>query len=527
MRFLSRLKLWQKLAALVVAMAIPSLLLGIFYLSDANAQVALAQDEIEGARYVESVGAVLAELANHRGRLFALLAGESASRGEVSASETAMARDISAVDASDARVGGRFKVSDSWQSIKTDWESLRATGSKLTPDDAINRHTALIERLAKLAETVASRSGLNVDPSSQTAALIQIAVRNVPAALVASGDVRWYAARATIKGYLGGDDRMAIQLYRDAFAADFDAAARDLERASDEAKARIQPKIEAARAACQAFYGVVKDRIVGAQKLEITSSELFAASRNVTTTLQELSDVSYAAMNASVEQRLHDVTTWRNLTAGITAVALLVALALSWLITRSMAKPLSHAIAVFESISSGKYANEIRLQGTDEAAQVLHALGEMQSKLRTQIEKERAVAAENRRIRQALDKVSTSVVLADDHHRIIYLNETAQATFARNQGEIRKSIANFDAQQLPGASIDALAVDAAQQRRVLDALSGSDVQERSLGACTFRSVSNPVLGDHGERIGTVVEWTDRTPEVAVEREMQGMLTAVN
>ena len=35
MNFLSRLKLWQKLAVLVAAMAVPSALLGIFYLGGA------------------------------------------------------------------------------------------------------------------------------------------------------------------------------------------------------------------------------------------------------------------------------------------------------------------------------------------------------------------------------------------------------------------------------------------------------------------------------------------------------------
>ena len=60
------------------------------------------------------------------------------------------------------------------------------------------------------------------------------------------------------------------------------------------------------------------------------------ASNDVTTTLQQLSDVSYDAMNAAVQQRLSEVTIWRNLTAGITALALAFALALSWLITRSL-----------------------------------------------------------------------------------------------------------------------------------------------------------------------------------------------
>lgn len=511
MNFLSRLKLWQKLAVLVVAMAIPSALLGVFYLGGANSQVALAKDEIEGAKYVQALGGMLAEAANHRSRLFAVLTGDAAGRDQVSASESEMQRHIEEVDASDGEVGARFKVSDGWSAIKSDWDRLKSEGAKLSPDEAVARHNVLLDHIQKLGETVAARSGMTVDPSPETAVLIQIATRNVPGALIASGNVRWYAGRATIKGYLGGDDRMAIQLYHEAFAEHFDAAARDLDRASDDAKTRVRPKVEAARSAFSSFFGTVKEKILDAQKMEFTPADVNNAARDVSATLKELSDVSYATMNAAVQQRLSQVTTWRNLTSTITALALAFALALSWLITRSLAKPLAHAIDVFGNISSGKYDNEIRQNGHDEAAQVLSALNEMQSKLRTQIDSERAVAAENTRIRQALDKVSTSVVLADGHHQIIYLNETAQTTFARNQHEIRKSLPGFDAHRLRGSNLEVF---------------GPDAPERQLGGCTFRTISNPVVSDKGERIGTVMEWTDRTPEVAVEKEMQTMLTAV-
>ena len=129
MNFLSRLKLWQKLAVLVVAMAIPSALLGIFYLSGANSQVSLAQDEIEGARYAQALGAVLAEVANHRNRQFAVLTGDTAGRDQVSTSESDLERLISDVESSDSRAGVRFKVSEAWQSIKSDWASLKADGT--------------------------------------------------------------------------------------------------------------------------------------------------------------------------------------------------------------------------------------------------------------------------------------------------------------------------------------------------------------------------------------------------------------
>ena len=526
MQFLNRLKLWQKLALLVVAMAVPTALLGVFYLSGANAQVALASDEIEGARYVQSVGAVLAEASNHRSRLFALLTGDAARRDEVSSSEAEMDKLIAAVDVSDAKVGAAFKVSESWQTIKSDWDHLKAEGPKLSADEAVVRHNALIDRIFKLSETLAARSGLNVDPSAETAVLIQIATRNVPDALIASGNIRWYATRASIKGYLGGDDRMALGLYHNEFVEHFDSVARDLERASEDAKAKVRPAVEAARNAFNSAYGTVKEKILDSQKMEITTAEVYSATRDITSSLQQLSDVSYTAMNAAVQQRLSQVTTWRNLTAGITAIALGFALVLSWLITRSLSAPLARAVAVFGDISTGKYDNVIESAGNDEAGQVLKALDDMQAKLRTQIETERSFAAENSRIRQALDKVSTSVVLADANYQIIYVNETAQAMFARNQTEIRKTLANFDATRLRGASLDALSVDPAGTRRVLDNLTTSDAHERQFGHCTFRTVSNPVRNDKGERIGTVVEWTDRTQEVGVEKEMQNMLSAV-
>jgi hypothetical protein len=45
---LNRLKLWQKLGWLVLAMAIPAALVGFFYLRLAGSQVSQARDECRG-----------------------------------------------------------------------------------------------------------------------------------------------------------------------------------------------------------------------------------------------------------------------------------------------------------------------------------------------------------------------------------------------------------------------------------------------------------------------------------------------
>ncbi|MDE2052369.1 MAG: HAMP domain-containing protein, partial [Gammaproteobacteria bacterium] len=526
MQLLNRLKLWQKLALLVAAMAVPTALLGVFYLSAANGEVSQARNELAGAGYAHQVGAVLAQVANHRSLLFAVITGDTARRAELTESEAAIDKAVSDIDASDSQVAAQLGVADEWQGIKADWQQLKSDESKLTADDAVARHDALIGRLVKLGDQVVGRSALNVDPSPQTASLIQIATRDVPGALIASGNVQWFATRASIKGYLGGDDQMALHLYHDEVVGDFAATSRDLNGAPAAARARIVPAVQSAQGAFDGSYGIIQSRIINAQKMTITTAELFSDSRQISSSLQSLSDLAYSAMGTAVKERLSQVTTWRNLTVGITIVALAVALALSWLITRSLAAPLAQAIEVFGRIAAGKYDSAVDLSGSDEAGLVLRALDDMQGKLRTQIENERLVAAENARVRQALDKVSTSVVLADAQHRIIYLNDTAGATFARSQHEIRASLPDFAADRLRGSSLESLSADPAGERRELDTLSGSRAAERELGACTFRTVTNPVIDDSGARIGTVMEWTDRTQEVAVEKEMQGMLSAV-
>ena len=526
MQLLNRLKLWQKLALLVAAMAVPTALLGVFYLSTANSEVTQARNELAGAGYAHQIGALLDDVANHRSVLFAVLTGDTTRRYDLTTSELVIDKGVTDIDNSDATVGSWLGVANDWQTIKSDWQQLRSGELKLSADEAVAQHDALIARIVKLGNQVVGRSALNVDPSPQTVSLIQTATREVPGALIASGNVQWFATRAGIKGYLGGDDQMALHLYHDEVVADFAATARDLNGASTQAQELIAPALKQAQSAFDGSYGIIESRIINAQKISITTAELFSDSRAISSSLQSLSDIAYSAMDDAVQERLSQVTTWRNLTVGITIIALAVALALSWLITRSLALPLAQAIDVFGHIAAGKYDNTIDLTGTDEAGRVLCALDDMQQKLRTQIENERLVAAENARVRQALDKVSTSVVLADAQQRIIYVNETAGTVFARTQPEMRLSLPGFDARQLNGSSLEALAVDPAAERRELDTLAGSRTAERRLGGCTFRTVVNPVLDESGTRIGTVMEWTERTQEVAVENEMQGMLSAV-
>ena len=527
MQLLSRLRLWQKLALLVVAMAVPTALVGWFYVSSATQQVSQARLERDGGHYLDALNLFASEVVSHHARAFTFLNGDAARKSEVISEQAEVDKRAAAVDQVNGELGKRLGAADSWEALKSEWASLKSKTLQQSADDSDASHTAVMAHIQQLRDLVSVKSRLAADPDLGTRTLIHMASDYAPTTLIAAGNMRLRAVRAAIKGYLGGDDRMGIRIFHNRVLAQLETIRSDQSSLSGEAAARLQPVIAQANSAAGQFYAAIEAKILNASEMKSTGTDIYEAGVPADRAINDLCTASYEALRAALDKRASDLAFRRDWTAGISALALALAIALSWLITQSLARPLTAAISVFGRISEGHYDNQIETTGTDEAGQVLLALDEMQGKLRSQIDAERAVAAENTRIRHALDRASTSVVLADAQHQIVYLNDAAQASFTRNQPEIRKILPTFDAGRLRGSTLDALSTHPAQERRILDTLSGADVQERVLGEFTFKTISNPVLDEKGARLGTVMEWTQRTQEVRVEKELQGMLSAVN
>ncbi len=150
---------------------------------------------------------------------------------------------------------------------------------------------------------------------------------------------------------------------------------------------------------------------------------------------------------------------------------------------------------------------------------------EAAEKERQRIESERVIAAENARIRTALDNVSSNVMLADTERNIIYMNKNVTRLFTEAKDHIKKQIPHFEPDKLLGSNIDQFHKHPGHQEELLKNLAGSHESEFEIGGMTMKFVANPVTSEAGERLGTAVEWTDRTQEVAVEKEIDSLVEA--
>lgn len=177
-------------------------------------------------------------------------------------------------------------------------------------------------------------------------------------------------------------------------------------------------------------------------------------------------------------------------------------------------------VATVTAYGKGDYSVEMdRLPG--KKAIITEAIDGVRNSL-----KANADAAEyNARIKSALDNVSANVMIANNDLEIIYMNRTVGEMLSRAEADIRKQLPNFNASRLMGANIDMFHKNPAHQRNMLAHLSAPHKAELGLGGRRFALDVVPVFNDAGERLGSAVQWTDRTEEYRTEQEVSQLVEA--
>jgi methyl-accepting chemotaxis protein len=218
-------------------------------------------------------------------------------------------------------------------------------------------------------------------------------------------------------------------------------------------------------------------------------------------------------------------TAFRNSTILLFIIAIVGAALVGWLLMRAILRPLERTVGYFDRIAEGRYDNDIQVGRQDEIGQLLTALASLQIRMGFDVAEARRIANESLRVKIALDNVSANVMMADNDRRIVYINKAVEGMFRRAQGDIRKDLPHFDASKLLGANIDAFHKNPGHQSGLLASLTGTYRGTFNIGGRTMTVVANPVHNEQGERLGSVVEWDDRTAEVAVEKEVAELVEA--
>jgi methyl-accepting chemotaxis protein len=126
-------------------------------------------------------------------------------------------------------------------------------------------------------------------------------------------------------------------------------------------------------------------------------------------------------------------------------------------------------------------------------------------------------------IKKALDSSGTSTIIADKNNKLVYKNLSFSQLAASATREIKSKISNFNPDQLLGADIGMFYIDTNNPQSFLSNLSATHNADIQFGSKTINLNTTPII-ENNSRVGTVVEWSDRTSEVAVEKDIDHIIS---
>jgi len=239
------------------------------------------------------------------------------------------------------------------------------------------------------------------------------------------------------------------------------------------------------------------------------------------------SDALYAALEASGAAAFANSTAqfesnrWEILL--IASLALVAGLVIALRIVASVTRPLDDILATFRSLANGNFTRNVDLSRNDELGKVLQGLQAMQIQQGFSVAETTRVANDNLRIRIALDCVSANLRIADDDGLVLYANRGLLSTLQQIEPGLREQQPGFAVDRFVGSNIGAFYQDPAAALKSLRELKATRSTELDIGGRIYNVVTNPIINDRGERLGTVGEWIDRTAEINAQRSVAALI----
>lgn len=180
----------------------------------------------------------------------------------------------------------------------------------------------------------------------------------------------------------------------------------------------------------------------------------------------------------------------------------------------------------FSYLTNFVEGTQFDVQRKDEVGDLNTSLQAMSILIAYRQQQDRDVLRTHTRIEKALESVSASIALVDNRGRIQYLNPAAANILAeryRANGEVKPAKPD---EEIIGKRLTFWLDDPQANQTLLDT-SDDKESELHLWGRILSAKSLPVLDNNNERLGTVIEFRDRTHEIAVETQIKTIVDSAS
>ncbi len=465
----------------------------------------------------------------HRGQARQLIGGNESARPKLKDAADKVEAAIKAADAVIAHEGPQYGLDDAWGKLKAHWADVRAKAITVSAADSVKLHTELIGEINAFMTLIADNTNATLDPEASTYYLMTIFTDRAPDIVEALGRARARSVSAVLAKQVTVSDRVELETMLALSDQSLSVMQASIEKAAKfddtgTVSRDVEPSVKAFKTKADVFRQEVR-RLLSADKVDESPDALWALSTEALQAGYAVMDAAAKAFDDAIDIRVARLERERNTTFVLAALAVLLALYLFLGFRSGMLRAIDMIQNGVRRIAQADLSSNVEVSSRDEFGEIAATLNTMRAQLRQKIESDQALAAENLRIRNALDKTSTNVMLADNDGKILYCNESVVTMLGGVENELRKVLPQFRAQEIVGRNFDEFHRNPSHQRNLLGALRGKHVADIKVGPLSFRLTANPIMDSTGRRLGTVIEWLDRTAEVRAEEELAELLRA--
>ncbi len=507
----------------LLAAGIPAAL----YIQSTASAVDISEAEVAGAQPLAKMLDVLVALQEARGRHALVLAGFA---------EQQVALDTALGDASAQREelldhlgesGDRFAGTRAGlEALAADETALRdaiAAGT-LDTSASFEQFTALIRRYHAVLDVLHDESAYTYTPFVDVYHMQNIVAVTAPHVLELQGQMRTRALHYAIGGnadpLLAGRLHALLALEEDAMSVNDRELSKVLGLRAD-----LATRYEAAEADIEARRAIAREALEAQLGGAPPPADVVAYFEQFTAAMEaqkEFAALAATDMKALSAENLGAAERGLAL-AAIALVALLGLMALVlWRIAASVNRSVNYSVKVAGRIAELTLDNTIDANTQDELGDLLRALGRMQARLADQIAQERVIATENARVRSALDVATSGMLIADNDGTIVYMNPAVHRTLSDGEPAMRERLPNFRVDKVMGSSFDVFHRDPAHQRALIAGLKTTHKARLTIGEAHYELAATPMFDDSGARIGTALEWQDRTADTRFRHQLRNV-----
>jgi methyl-accepting chemotaxis protein len=394
---LNRLKIWQKLAAVGLAFAVPLALTTYFLVEEKSIKIDFARWELYGDEYLRPCARLLADVVHHKTAVRRMLRGDASQKQPMLDLESSIDRELRDLEAVDRRLaqplqttpeglGARQREGAQPTQIRAAWERARASSPDLKASEDL--HTKLVASIRLLITHVGDSSKLILDPDLDTYYTMDALLLREPELVDRLGELNDAVDDILLKGKnvtlvdrtFIASSLALLQFHVEGLTGDATTAVNEAPNFSRDPgieRALGAPSAEVANA-LRALAALTSSDVVEASSPSVSAAQHGAALARGLDAVNRYWAALFDEEDIMLQSRMRGDLQRRSVALWSVVFAFALTVVLTVFILRSITRPIAKAADVAARLARGELPDEVDIgSATDETGALLAAINKM------------------------------------------------------------------------------------------------------------------------------------------------------